>query len=297
MTGTVEDSGTAEDVGGQLSQTLRNNYYLRFLFSYEASDVRYRIALAVAVLSVAFQEYPIWIRQAVKIDIYGRPLIDVLGLALVLSALLILPAATSRLAVALFAVVAVVAIVPDWTSIANHSYLAIWSIPVALLFRDWWKSDLYAYYLRLTLGLVMIAAFSQKILAGTYVDGSYLTYMSMFGSTTERMFSVFCDPNNSGPCAVIRYISIFILGWQLIVGILLLAGLSSIVFLMVEIAFLLGAGVYADEMNFQVLNIALLCIVFRYGMPMWLLVTCGSLLVLDLFGLSKIASLVMANAL
>ena len=48
----------------------------------------------------------------------------------------------------------------------------------------------------------------------------------------------------------------------------------------------LGAGLFADEMNFQVLNIALLCIVFRVGMPIWLLGTCLALLVIDVFTIS-----------
>jgi hypothetical protein len=58
------------------------------------------------------------------------------------------------------------------------------------------------------------------------------------------------------------------------------------VFLAIEIGFLLGAGLFADEMNFQVLNVALLCIVFRVGMPIWLLATCLALLVIDIFTIS-----------
>jgi hypothetical protein len=65
-------------------------------------------------------------------------------------------------------------------------------------------------------------------------------------------------------------------------------GIRSLLFLAIEIGFLLGAGVFADEMNFQVLNIALLCIVFNVGMPIWLLLTCLSLLIIDLFGLGNL---------
>ena len=38
-------------------------------------------------------------------------------------------------------------------------------------------------------------------------------------------------------------------------------------------------------MNFQVLNIAILCVVFQVGMPIWLLVNCAMLLAIDLFGI------------
>ena len=105
-------------------------------------------------------------------------------------------------------------------------------------------------------------------------------------SLTERMFSFACDNTSGVPCVYYQIISIFILVWQLAVGILLLWGVRSIVFLAIEIGFLLGAGLFADEMNFQVLNIALLCLVFRVGMPMWLLATCIALLFIDLYKIS-----------
>ena len=90
------------------------------------------------------------------------------------------------------------------------------------------------------------------------------------------MFSLLCGGVSEGTCSVYKYVSIFILAWQLAVGVLLILGLNSIIFLAIEIGFLLGAGVYADEMNFQMLNVALLCIVFRFGMPIWLAAVCFS---------------------
>ena len=90
-------------------------------------------------------------------------------------------------------------------------------------------------------------------------------------------------------------IGIFILAWQLIVGVLLLLGLNSLIFLAIEIGFLLGAGVFADEMNFQVLNIALLCIVFRFGMPLWLAALSIALLVIHLFSISALVDLVLSH--
>jgi hypothetical protein len=263
---------------------------------YEASGVRDRMPLAIAILSVAFQSFPEWIKSNMTVSIYGRSGIYLISACLVISAALALSARTARLGVGLFIAIAVVAILPDWTAIANHTYLALWSIPAAILFRESWKSDLYAFYLRMTLGIVMLAAFTQKTLAGTYVDGSFIAYASAHLSPTERMFSFLCDAASSEPCLYYRAISIFILAWQLTVGILLLLGLNSLLFLAIEIGFLLGAGVYADEMNFQILNIALLCIIFRFGMPLWLLLISIVMLVIDLYGIGNLVKIVLDYA-
>lgn len=271
-------------------------YFSKLAKLYEESGVRYRAPLAVAILSVAFQEFPNWAASAIKIDIYGHVTIVLLGLGLVLCSVLAAFASTSRLAVAIFIAIAAIAILPDWQSIANHTYLALWCIPVAILFRESWTSDLYAFYLRMTVGIVMIAAFGQKILAGTFLDGSFIAYISAVGSSSERMFSLFCDSTSPDPCIIYRLASLFILAWQLVVGVLLLLGLNSLVFLAIEIGFLLGAGIYADEMNFQVLNIAVLCIVFRFGMPLWLLTLSIALLAFDRYGISSLIDAVLNHA-
>jgi hypothetical protein len=286
---------TADNLSGGASQET-GIYFSRLSKTYEESGVRYRAALAVAILSVAFEEYPLWITSSVKVFLYNRPILDLLGAGLLLCSLLTIPALTSRWAIAFFIAIAMIGILPDWSGIANHVYLALWCIPVAVLFREWWKSDLYALYLRITLGIVMLAAFAQKILAGTYVDGSFVDFLSERGAMTERLFSFLCSGDWTVPCAYHQMISIFILAWQLVVGILLLAGLNSLVFLAIEIGFLLGAGIYADEMNFQVLNIALLCIVFRFGMPLWLLALSVALLVVDRYGISNLVPIVLNHA-
>ena len=285
----------ADDLANGVSRESRY-YFSRFSRLYEESGARYRAPLAVAILTVAFEQYPVWIGSPIKEFIYGRLILDLLGAGLVLSCLITVPALTSRWAIGVFIAIAIAIILPDWTGIANHTYLALWCIPVAVLFREWWKSDLYALYLRMTLGVVMLGAFAQKILAGSYVDGSFIDYISTHGATTERMFSFMCSSDWTVPCVYHQAISIFILAWQLIVGILLLAGLNSLVFLAIEIGFLLGAGVYADEMNFQILNVALLCIVFRFGMPLWLLAVSLALLIIDYFHISELLPLVLSHA-
>jgi hypothetical protein len=265
-----------------------DSFYSKLSRIYEESGVRYRVPLAIAILSVAFQSYPQWIQSPLRLYFYSRPVLDLLAVGLLISAALVVWARTSRVGVLLFLLIATMVLLPHWTVIANHTYLALWSIPVAVLFREWWKSDLYAFYLRMTVGIVMLAAFTQKVVAGTYIDGSYIAYLSTHGSTTERMFAFLCDSTSPGPCIVHQAVSIFILAWQLAVGILLLLGLNALLFLAIEIGFLLGAGVFADEMNFQILNIALLCIVFRFGMPLWLLAVSLAFLLVDVYGIGNI---------
>lgn len=135
----------------------------------------------------------------------------------------------------------------------------------------------------------MIAAFAQKILAGTYLDGSFITYLSANGTLTEQMFGFLCGPGPyTTPCVAHKALGTFIAFWQLCVGILLIVGVRSLIFLFIEIAFLLGAGLYADEMNFQVLNIALLSIAFNYGMRPWLCIICVGLLLIDAYSIEAL---------
>ena len=198
---------------------------------------------------------------------------------------------TSRLAVILFGFGTAAYLYTIWPSFKNHGWLTVWTIPIAAAFgHAWWKSETYRWYLRATLGVVMLAACAQKLLAGTYWDGSYITHLSLNGSTTEHMFGFLCGPDQGqAPCGWHRFVGTFIMVWQAVVGILLLLGVRNLIFLFVEIGFLMGAGLYADEMNFQTLNIALLTIGFGYGMLPWICMLCLILLVLDTFRLSSIA--------
>jgi hypothetical protein len=285
-----ESSGRAE-----LALKSQNFMMWRFYENLLHGDLKYRAPLFVAILSVAFQQYFYWRYQGdLGLFFHGYTLV-LFGLV-VFSAFLSLSASTSRLAVVLFIAIAAIDLVPRWTMLSNHAFLALWSIPVAVLFKEWWKSDLYSLYLRVTLGIVMFAAVAQKLLAGTYIDGSSIYWLSGHGILTERMFSFACDNTSGDPCVFYMIVSIFILVWQLVVGILLLWGIRSIVFLAIEIGFLLGAGLFADEMNFQVLNIALLCLIFRVGMPLWLLATCIALLFIDLYEISYLLNLLVQYA-
>jgi hypothetical protein len=271
--------------GVELPLKSQNPLIWRFYENFLRGEVKNRAPLFVAILSVAFQHYDPW-RSPGELETAFQGYSLVFFGLVVVSAFLSLFATTSRIAIVLFIAVAAIDFIPRWTYLANHTLLAFWTIPLAVFFKEWWRSDLYSLYLRVTLGIVMLAAFSQKLLAGTYIDGSYIYWLSNHGSLTERMFSFACDGTSGVPCIYIRIVSIFILLWQFTVGILLLWGVRSILFLAIEIGFLFGAGLYADEMNFQVLVIALLCVIFRVGMPTWLLVTCMTLLFIDMYTIS-----------
>ena len=274
-----------------IAGTFKESRFVDWLLGRNPSQERLaaflRLAMAVAILSVVFEKV---------LDLEGNLRFERHQLAgatigLAVACVLTLFERFSRIGVALFAVSILIYVAAKWAAYHNHGWLTVWTIPVAVAFgAAWWDSTLYRWYLRATLGVVMLAAAAQKVIAGTYFDGSFIAYLSISGSTTEQMFGFLCGPDvGQSPCLAHQVLGGFIVIWQAIVGILLLAGLQSLIFLFVEIAFLLGAGLYADEMNFQVLNIALLCIAFGYGMRPWLTIICVSLLFIDVYSLSALA--------
>ena len=182
-----------------------------------------------------------------------------------------------------------------WSWHANHGWLTVWILLAAPLVRRWWEDEDYWSYIRLTMGIVMLAACAQKLLAGTYLDGSYITYLSYKGGTTEQLFGFLCEREQALAvgCGWHQFIGTFLVAWQAIVGLLLLSGARSPIILFVEIAFLIGAGVYADELNFQVLNIAFLCMAFGVGMARWLAIVCAVMLLVDFFSLTRIVEHVL----
>ena len=184
-----------------------------------------------------------------------------------------------------------------WTIYPNHGWLTIWILLAAPLTRRWWEDKDYWTYIRMTMGIVMLAACAQKLMAGSYLDGSYITYLSYEGGTTEQLFGFLCDRKEAmeAGCQPHQAIGFFLVAWQGIVGLLLLTGLQSPIILFVEIAFLIGAGIYADELNFQVLNIAFLCIAFGIGMARWLAIICSIMLLVDFFSLSRIVEHVLGS--
>src|SRR5262245_53504589 len=125
---------------GMSGKTESESYFSRLSRLYDESGVRDRVPLSIALFSVAFQEYPNWMRSDGKLALYGGLVLNLLAVGIVLCALLAASARTSRLALAIFIAIAVIAILPDWNFLANHTYLALWTIPIAVLFREWWNS-------------------------------------------------------------------------------------------------------------------------------------------------------------
>ncbi|MEM9472009.1 MAG: hypothetical protein AAGA00_08620 [Pseudomonadota bacterium] len=249
-----------------------------------------RLALMTAMLSVCFERIPELFQPANFHWFFSTAIAA--GAAIVLAATL--TEKYSRIAIAIFCVFFLYQVSTAWAGQANHAWLAVWTIPLALIFSKWWQQPLYADYLRITLGVVMLGAAAQKLLAGTYLDGSYMAFMSYFGTTTENMFYVLCSRDTlNSPCGWHKFLGTFIVLWQIGVGLLLLAGLRSLLFLTVEVGFLLGAGLFADEMNFQVLNISLLCVAFRFGMSYGLFLVCAVLLLIDLHSIGGFVDYVL----
>lgn len=249
-----------------------------------------RLALMTAMLSVCFER--IVFEYTPEEFPWSFPLVLTIGAAVAATA--VLSEKYSRIAIILFCAYFLYNVLTDWAAQANHTWLAVWTIPAAILFAKWWEQPLYADYLRITLGVIMIGAAAQKLLAGNYLDGSYIAYMSYYGSTTENMFRFLCSQDTlNTPCGWHKFLGTFIVLWQIGVGLLLLAGVRALLFLMIEVGFLLGAGIYADEMNFQVLNISLLCIAFRVGMSYGLFILCAALLLIDLKGIGEIIKYVL----
>ncbi|MEO1160439.1 MAG: hypothetical protein AAFW74_08260, partial [Pseudomonadota bacterium] len=156
-----------------------------------------RLALMTAMLSVCFERIP----EHFKPENFDWFFSIALAAGAVAALAATLTEKYSRIAVAIFCVFFLYAVLDRWAAQANHAWLAVWSIPVAVLFTKWWQQPLYADYLRITLGVVMLGAAAQKILAGTYLDGSYIAFLSYFGSTTENMFRILCSEDTlSNPC-------------------------------------------------------------------------------------------------
>lgn len=249
-------------------------------------DFRIRCAFAVAVLSVFAEKY-----LDLDDDLYSGHWIIVAGtFGLLFSIGSAVWEKTAQYAPVIFILSILPTAIGYWSTYANHGWLAIWLILPACFVKQWWKSEEYFQYIRISFGFVMLAACAQKLLAGTYLDGSYISYLSYYGSKTEQMFSFFCDKSKAieAPCLGHQLIGIFIVVWQAIVGILLIIGVRHISVLFVEIAFLIGAGVYADELNFQALNIAFLCIAFGYGMSFPLILVGVIMIWLDIYSLGGI---------
>lgn len=250
--------------------------------------LRLKIAMAIAFVAVAFEGNQAKILTLFSTQPGAASIVGLEDLILLLTgAVLVFYDRFSRLAIGCFAV-AIIPEIPAFFGLANHTLLAWWCVLPALLVSNWITSIPYAVYLRITFGLVMIAACCQKLVAGTYVDGSYLYFLITQGKTSTQWFGFLCGQDPAASCIPIVAASNVILVWQFIVGVFLIIGWKNILVLIIEVGFLLGAGLFADEFNFQILNIALLTIVFRTGIPISGAFFCLAVLIADLWGIGEL---------
>jgi hypothetical protein len=259
-------------------------YIMRFFTTGASHKQSMQLAVWVAILSVIYQQSNELFRESSFLETEGLivMIVGAVGYTFFVK--------YRYTALYIFVVGLMLSFVPGWHSAANHTWLAVWTLTPIILFRQWWKEVLFANYIRYTLGLVMVVAVFQKLIAGTYLDGSYIAWLSANGSTTERTFSFLCAGSDSEVCAAYVFLGVAALVWQFAAGILLLLGVKHFLFILAEVSFLLTVGLFADEMNFQVLNIALFCIAFQFGMTRWIALVCVVLLHIDLIGVSEIVS-------
>jgi hypothetical protein len=122
----------------------------------------------------------------------------------------------------------------------------------------------YAHYVRLTMAIVMIGAGLQKFFAGTFITGALFNYFANADGLPEKLIGYACfgalDP--AIPCPMLKVLGTGAIIWQFAVGLALLFNFRQKWVLWVEILFLLTVGVWADELAFQMINIALLSIAF-----------------------------------
>ena len=150
--------------------------------SQDGAGKYFRLALMTAMLSVCFERFMDLVPGKV-IDVNNSMQVVTLT-GMVVGAALVLSEKYSRLGIVLFSLMLAPFVFDRWFYMANHAWLAVWTIVPAALLAKWWTEPVYSDYLRVTLGIVMLAAAAQKLLAGTYLDGSYIAYLSHFGSTT-----------------------------------------------------------------------------------------------------------------
>lgn len=240
-----------------------------------------QLAFFVALLSVLFQQW--------QDLVYASHQQEMIATAVMwASTLIYLVPHFRRLATVTFVLAFLTSFATDWYAAANHTWLALWLIGPAALFKEWWEEPMYFLYLRLTVGAVLFLSSLQKIASGHYLDGSYLAWLSENGSTTERAFHFLCSTSYPDTCGWYVLMGVAAVAWQMLAGLLLLFGFKKLIFILIEVGFLVFVGLFADEMNFQVLNVAILCIAFNFGMKRLFAAACISLLVVDQIGIGHI---------
>ena len=178
-------------------------------------------------------------------------------------------------------------ILVDFRSTANHSFLALYLLAPLALFPSNIGSETFSSYVRRSLGIVMIAAATQKLISGNFLNGHFLKYLASGGAINEMPLSFLCFGQSTIECDALVYISILSVVWQYAIGILLLINCTHILAFLAELIFVLGVGFVTDEMNFQAINVAALIIAFRVKAPPIAFIGIAALLTIDFFGIES----------
>lgn len=175
----------------------------------------------------------------------------------------------------------------EFRSAANHSFFALYLLAPIAFFSSQTTSETYSDYVRISLGIVMIAAATQKLISGNFLNGHFLKYIALGGAPNEMPLSMFCFGQSIIDCDALVYMSILSVVWQYAIGFLLLINCRHILAFLSELIFVLGVGFATDEMNFQAINVSALIIAFRIKAPPIAFLGITTLLIVDIFGIEQ----------
>jgi len=156
---------------------------------------------------------------------------------------------------------------------ANHHWFFLWAAFPVLMRPDLLRSEEYSQYVSVSMGVMMIMAVIQKLISGNFIDGSFMSYLAVHGSSSERLVEYLCygtvTSENMTPCSNLVLLSRASLVWQAIIGVLLILHVRNKYVFGAEIIFLMTVGTMADEWIFQAINLCCIIFVMRYRVPVW----------------------------
>ncbi|MCY4006833.1 MAG: hypothetical protein OXE84_08445 [Rhodobacteraceae bacterium] len=183
----------------------------------------------------------------------------------------------------------------SWPWSANHIFFALWIMIPVLLRPTLLTGNSFSRYVSISMGIMMVAAGVQKLIAGHYLDGTMFAAFAAEGSLTEQWLNGICGgiitADNARPCSAMVWLGRFTVIWQLLIGICFLLCVRHPVILITEIAFMLAAGTIADEWVFQTINLLCLVFVARRALPVGLFLALVPLALIGWFHLDSFVDL------
>ncbi len=182
-----------------------------------------------------------------------------------------------------------------WPWSANHIFFALWILIPVLLRPTLLTGDSFSRYVAISMGIMMVAAGVQKLIAGHYLDGTMFAAFAAEGSATEQWLNWVCGgsitPDNAAPCGAMVWLGRLAVIWQFAAGICLLLCLRHPLILLTEIAFMLGVGTIADEWVFQTINMLCMVFVARRALPVGLFLALVPLVLIGWYSLDSVVDL------